>query len=81
MTATKISKYADASLYEMARVVTAAEDLYCIIAEYPDEPEYWDKELEMLEHALGYCKGTNAHYHGQKLELAKTEPQVGGFNI
>ena len=65
MTATKLSKYADATLFDMARVVQAAEDLYCIIAEFPDEPEYWENEMQMFDTAMESCPGTNAHHHKQ----------------
>lgn len=70
MTATKMSmqKYANATLHDLIRLVTAAEDLYCIIAEFTDEPEYWENEMQMFDLAMGSCPGTNARYHKQHAE-------------
>lgn len=65
MTSTKMNmqRYADATLHDLVRIVAAAEAFYCIMSEFPDEPEYWENELQMFDIALEACPGTNAYQH------------------
>src|SRR5688572_23107238 len=59
-TALGLQKYAHATLYDLVLLATAAEDLYSIIAEFPDEPEYWEHEMQAFDLAMEACPGTNA---------------------
>ncbi len=59
----KIQKYADASMYDLTRVIDAADRLYASTAEFPEDPACWAEWMEALDMALESCPGTAAHYH------------------
>lgn len=63
MTAGKIQKYADATLFDLTRVIDAADRLYGCIAEFPDDPSIWGEYIDALDAALESCPGTSANYH------------------
>jgi hypothetical protein len=62
----KIQKYANSSLYDLTRVIDAADRLYAATAEFPDEPECWGEHMQELDAALEACPGTTAHYHASR---------------
>lgn len=64
---TKLQKYADATLLDLIRVVSAAEDLYAAIAEFPDDPTAWEDDVLAFDAALEACPGSNAHFHAKKV--------------
>ncbi len=59
----KIQKYAAARLYDLTRLVDAADNLYGSVAEFPDDPACWAEHMEELDSALEAIPGTSAYYH------------------
>lgn len=65
----KLQKYANATMYDLTRVIDAADRLYGSIAEFPDGPECWQEHIESLDTALEACPGTTANYHARQRKL------------
>lgn len=61
----KMQRYAQATLNDMIRVVDAAEKLYAVMAEFPDDPECWEDPMGFFDAALQACPGTAAHEYEQ----------------
>jgi hypothetical protein len=57
----KIQKYADATLFDITRLIDAADRLYGVVAEFPDDPEYWAEHMQDFDLAVESCPGTTAH--------------------
>lgn len=66
----KLQKYAEATLFDLTRVIDAADRLYASVAEFPDDPACWAECMETLDIALEACPGTGAHYHAQQMRKA-----------
>ncbi len=62
----KLQKYAAANLFDLCRVIDAADRLYASVAEFPEDPACWAESMEALDTALESCPGTSAHYHKQQ---------------
>lgn len=57
----KAQKYANATLADIVRVLDASERLYAVMAEFPDDPEYWGEHMDYFDTALQACPGTAAY--------------------
>lgn len=60
------NKYCEARIIDLMNVIAASEALYAVMAEFPDEPQYWNEYLEAFDNALESCPGTAANYHATK---------------
>ncbi len=54
----KIQKYVDATLFDLTRLVDAADRLYGSVAEFPDDPACWMEHMDALDSALESIPGT-----------------------
>lgn len=45
----KMQRYAEAKMADIVRVLDAAERLYAIVAEFPDDPECWADDMAYLD--------------------------------